>query len=155
MASLGKLTAFGTAGTLLASELNSLGNGSMSGASGSGTGALYDNASNLFLKAYIEVNLASFTPAAGGYVNLYIAIRGDSSNFPAPAAADLRAQTSMLIASIPVGTTAATAQRIVLADAIDLPSEQFKFYLDNQSGGALNATGNTVKIFPFNYNLNG
>jgi len=36
-----------------------------------------------------------------------------------------------------------------------LPPATVKFYLDNQTGVSLNASGNTVKILAYNVNLNG
>jgi hypothetical protein len=35
-----------------------------------------------------------------------------------------------------------------------LPPAKIQFKLDNQTGVALNASGNTVKVLPYSFNLN-
>jgi hypothetical protein len=133
----------------LSTELNSLGNTNQSAAS-----AAYANQTNLDLYVDIEVALASLSPTAGAYVALYILEAVDGSNYPAQSAADLRLTISQLLASIPVGITASTAQRVVYRQAI-IPPGSFKIILDNQCGANLNASGNTVKFLPYDINLNG
>jgi len=78
----------------------------------------------------------------------------DGTNFPAQSDADLRLTSTQLLCVIPIGTTAATAQRVTARNIL-LPPAAIQFKLDNQTGVALNASGNTVKILPYNYNLNG
>jgi hypothetical protein len=150
MAATGKyaLSAVGLT-TVLSTELDGLASGSMSAA-----GATFDNSVNQDLKVDIEVFLASLSPTAGSYVSIYIAESVDGSNFPAPSAADMRSSVTHLLAVIPTGTAASTTQRLVIR-GIDIPPTKMKFYLDNQVTVGLNASGNTVKILPYNYNLNG
>ena len=149
MANIGKWNAPGTLTTVLSTGLNSLANNTMS--AGSST---YANQTNLDLYADIEVVLASLSPTAGAFVSIYVLEAVDGTNFPAQSDADLRLTTSQLLVSIPVGTTAATAQRVTARNIL-LPPAAIQFKLDNQTGVALNAAGNTVKVLPYDYNLNG
>jgi hypothetical protein len=135
--------------TVLSTGLNSLGNGTMSAAS-----ATYANQTNLDLYCDIEVNLASLSPTAGAYVSIYVLAAVDGSNFPAQSDADLRLTSTQLLCVIPIGVTATTAQRVAVRNLL-LPPQPVQFKLDNQTGVALNASGNTVKIDAYSYNLNG
>jgi hypothetical protein len=148
MANLGKWST-PTLTTVLSTGLNSLGIGAMSAAS-----ATIANHTNLDKYVDIEVNLASLSPTAGARVDIYILESVDTTNFPAQSAADLRLTTSQLLVSIPIGTTATTAQRVV-ARNVELPVGDFQIMLDNQTGVALNAANNTVKFYTYDDNLNG
>ena len=149
MANIGKWNTPGTLTTVLSSGLDSLGNATMSAAS-----STYDNSTNLDLFVSIEVVLASLSPTTGAHVDIYGWLALDGSNFPAQSSADLRLTTSQLLCAVAIGTTAATAQRIVVRDLLLTPAK-WQFKLDNQTGVSLNASGNTVKILPYNLNLNG
>src|SRR5215469_3624576 len=150
MASIGKWSLSGVGlTTVLSTGLNSLGNNTMSSAS-----STYDNSINLDLYVDIEVVLASLSPTTGANVAIYIWESVDGTNFPAQSDADLRLTTTQLLVTIPVGTTAATAQRVVARNVL-LPPAKVQFKLDNQTGVSLNASGNTVKILPYDVNLNG
>ena len=151
MANIGKWNAPGTLTTVLSTGLNSLAAQTMSAAS-----STYDNSVNLDLYCDVEVVLAALSPSAGAFVSIYIWESVDGSNFPAQSDADLRLCTTQLFVSLPIGTTASTAQRVV-AKGIYLPPAKLQFKLDNQTGAAvaLAASGNTVKILPYSLNLNG
>jgi len=135
--------------TVLSTGLNSLGNNTMSAAS-----STISNASSLDMYVDVEVNLASLSPTTGAYVSLYILESVDAINFPAQSDVDLRLTSSQLLCVIPIGTTAATAQRVVARNII-IPPGSFQIKLDNQAGVALNASGNTVKFNTYDINLNG
>ena len=135
--------------TVLSTGLNSLANNTMSGAS-----STISNASNLDMYVDVEVNLASLSPTTGAYVSLYILEAVDGTNFPAQSDVDLRLTSSQLLCVIPIGTVAATAQRVVARNII-IPPGSFQTKLDNQTGVALNASGNTVKFNTYDINLNG
>lgn len=135
--------------TVLSTGLNSLSNNTMSAAS-----STISNASNLDMYVDVEVNLASLSPTTGAYVSLYILESVDAINFPAQSDVDLRLTSSQLLCVIPIGTTAATAQRVVARNII-IPPGSFQIKLDNQAGVALNASGNTVKFNTYDINLNG
>lgn len=135
--------------TVLSTGLNSLANNTMSAAS-----STIANQTNLDLYCDIEVALASLSPATGAYVAIYILESVDGTNFPAQSDADLRLTTTQLLAVIPLGTATTTAQRVAARNIL-LPPNAFQLKLDNQAGVALNASGNTVKIDTYNFNLNG
>jgi hypothetical protein len=149
MANLGKWGTPGTLTTVLSTGLNSLGNATMSAAS-----STYANDTSLDLYVDVEVVLASLSPTSGAYVSIYLWEAVDGATFPAQSDADLRLTTTQLLCVIPVGTTAATAQRVVARNLLLSPAK-VQFKLDNQTGVALNASGNTVKILPYSFDLNG
>lgn len=149
MVSIGKWNAPSATVSVLTTELNSLSNNAMMAAS-----AAIANQTNLDMYVDIEVVLASLSPSAGAYVALYIALAVDGTNYPAPSAADMRLSSTQLLCVIPTGVAASTAQRLAARNVV-IPPGTFKIYLDNQTGVALGASGNTVKINPYNVNLNG
>lgn len=149
MTSIGKWNTPVLQTAVLTTELNSLASGSMSNAS-----ATYDNSSNLDLFCDLEIDLAALSPASGAYVAVYLLEAVDGTNFPAQSAADLRLTASQLLCNVPIGVAASTAQRVVVR-GIQLPPAKVQFRLDNQTGAALAASGNTVKILTYDYNLNG
>lgn len=118
------------------------------------TTATYANQTNLDLYVDIEINLPSLSPTAGARVDLYVLESVDGTNFPAQSAADLRLTITQLLVSVPIGTTGTTAQRVVARNIL-IPPGLMKFVFDNQTGATTNAAGNTVKILPYDYNLNG
>src|SRR5262245_27407569 len=148
MANLGKWNTPGSLTTVLSTGLDALGSSGISAAS-----TTYTNDTGLDLYCDVEVVLGSLSPTAGAYVSLYVWESVDGTNFPAQSDADLRLTASQLLVSIPIGTTAATAQRVVARNIL-LPPAKIQFKLDNQTGTALAATGNTVKILPYSFNLN-
>src|SRR5215472_3707546 len=152
MANRGIWSLFGSNPTTVLSgaTLNALAGGSMSAAS-----ATYNNQTNLDLYCDVEVYLDPLSPSAGAHVDIYILAAIDGTNFPAQSAADLRLTTTQLLCSIPIGTTASTAQRVAVRN-VPLPPQPVQFKLDNQTGGTLAANNNnTVKIDTYCYNLNG
>jgi hypothetical protein len=149
MANIGKWNTPSAIASELTTGLNSLANNTMSAAS-----STIGNDTNLDIFVDVEVVLASLSPTAGAFVAIYILEAPDGSNFPAQSDADLRLTTSQLLVAIPIGTTAATAQRVVARNVV-IPPGKFQIKLDNQTGVALNASGNTVKFLAYDYNLNG
>ena len=149
MANIGKWNAPRAVATVMGTELNSLGSATMQKST-----APYDNTTNLDLYVDIEINLASLSPATGAFVALYVGETVDGTNFPAQSGADMRLTTTQLLTSVPIGVTAATAQRVVIRNVV-IPPAKFDVYLDNQTGVALNASGNTVKFLAYDVNLNG
>jgi hypothetical protein len=149
MANIGKWGTGTGLTTVLTTALDHLANNTMSAAS-----STIANQTNLDLYADIEVVLASLSPTTGAYVAIYVLESVDGTNFPAQSDADLRLTTSQLLVSIPIGTTATTAQRVVARNVL-LPPNAFQIKLDNQTGVALNSTTNTVKFDTYNFNLNG
>jgi hypothetical protein len=120
----------------------------------SAAGPTYDNSVNLDLYVDLEVNLASLSPTGSAYVSIYVYVSEDGTNFPAQGGSDLRLTSTQLLCVVPIGTTAATAQRVVVRNLL-IPPKRIQFLLDNQTGVALANSGNTVKVVAYNYNLNG
>src|SRR5262245_19758044 len=75
LAGIGKWNTPSSIASQLTTELNSLGNNTMSAAS-----ATYDNSTNLNIYVDIEVNLASLSPTAGAYVAIYVLCAPDGTN---------------------------------------------------------------------------
>lgn len=146
MANIGKWALSGVGLTTVLTGLTTA-NNTMSAAS-----STYDNSTNLDLYVDIEVSTGSMSPSAGAYVALYVLESVDGTNFPAQSDADLRLTSTQLLAVIPFGVTASTAQRITVRNIL-LPPAKIQFKLDNQTGVALVSTA--VKVLPYNYNLNG
>lgn len=135
--------------TVFSADLNSLANNTVAGPS-----AVIANQTNLDMYVDIELVLAALSPTTGAYVAIYLAEAIDGANYPVPSSADLRQQTDALLCTFVLSATASTAQRLVKRQIV-IPPGACKLYLDNQSGGAFGATGNTLKILPYNVNLNG
>lgn len=143
-------SSYATPVSQLTTELNALANNAASAAS-----AAYDNSTNLDVYADLFLHLASLSPGAAPRVDIYILVSIDGgTNYPSATGTVIRNQTDQLWRSIPIDTTAATAQDIVVRGLL-LPPGKMKFVLDNQSGVALGATLNTLKISTYNLNLNG
>lgn len=146
---IGKWNAPSAPVTVLSTQLDGLANNTMSAAS-----AAIANQTNLDIYVDIELVLAALSPATGGYVATYLVEAIDGVNYPAPSSADLRQQTDALLCTFVLSTTASTAQRLVKRQVV-IPPGTFKLYLDNQSGASFGGTLNTLKLLPYNVNLNG
>lgn len=126
--------------TYYTTELNSLGNTSFAA-----VGAEVTNETDLYPYIMFEVVLASLSPAAGAYLDIWIDYQPDGTNYSDPGKP---LQTSSLLCSIQLDTTAATAQRINSALCTIMPID-FKLQLRNMAGVAFNASGNTLKYRRF------
>ena len=135
--------------TVFAAELNALANNTVSAAS-----AAIANQTNLDMYVDIELVLAALSPTTGAYVAIYLVEAIDGVNYPVPSSADLRQQTDARLCTFVLSTTASTAQRLVTRQVV-IPPGTFKLYLDNQSGAVFGGTLNTLKLLPYNVNLNG
>lgn len=131
--------------TALTTDLNSLANGSASALS-----AEIDNSTNKYLYADMELNLASLTPTAGGYVALYLVPSVDGTNYPLfdTGASPGTANNNYFAGSFST-KAAAAAQRIAMRE-IQLPPGKYKLAVYNGAGVALAASGNTLSWRPFN-----
>lgn len=135
--------------TVLSTELNSLASGGIAT-----SGSHYDNTTNGYLYCDIEVNLAALSPASPANVTIYFLGAIDGTNFPAPTQPDATQQNVLSVVTIPLGTTASTAQRVV-ARHIPLIPVKFDIALVSGAGVALGASGNTVKLLAYGQNFNG
>lgn len=138
MANYVKWGAPSSAISLLGTEMNSLGNNTLSA-----LGTEYDNSSNRYPFADFELVLGSLTPTSGGFVSLYLAPELDGSNYPDAK----RESMQMYIGGFSLDTAAAGKRTTI--KGVQLPPSKFKVYVDNQAGVSLNASGNTVKGFAY------
>lgn len=125
--------------TYYTTELNALANAAFVA-----VGAEIANETDLYQYIAFELVLASLTPAAGGYVDIWIDYQPDGTNYADPAKP---LQTSALLATLQLDTAAA-AQRIVSRACSILPMD-FKLQLRNGSGVAFAASGSTLKYRRF------
>jgi hypothetical protein len=130
-------------GNVLTTELNALANGGFTV-----VGPAFDNSVNLDEWMGVEVNLASLTPTAGAYVQIFIVISMDGTNYE-DAPSSTNPGSMQLVATISVSTGAGT-KRVSTKDLFRIPPGKFKFVLKNQTGVALAATGNTVTAYTTN-----
>ena len=125
--------------TALTTELNSLANGSLSTLS-----SAIDNTTGLYEYLAVEVALASINPSGTPYVTVYLFYSLDGTNYE-----DGSASASHAVAvSLPV-TTGSSAKRAV-SRHIPLQPLPFKLAVQNNTGVALAASGNTLRYRRFN-----
>ena len=98
------------------------------------------NETDLYQYIDLELVLASLTPTAGAYCDVWLEATLDGTNY---ADASKPLQTASLLGAFQLDTAAA-AQRIVLAN-IPIPPLGFKLQLRNMSNVTLGASGNTLK----------
>ncbi|MDE1904969.1 MAG: hypothetical protein KGH75_00780 [Rhodospirillales bacterium] len=149
MATTIKLAAYLTSVTVLASELNSLANGSVSGLTGSGTGTILDNTSNLSLYADFELDVTfGSAPTLGNTIGLYMATSLDGTNYEImPAAGTTAPQNSKLVGSFVLESTG-TTQRIHIW-RVPLTPGKMEFQALNSAGVAFPASGSTIVCYPY------
>jgi hypothetical protein len=150
MANRGIWSLFGSNPTTVLNPGTTLATATMSVAS-----STYANQTNLDLYCDIEFYSGStFSPSATpAFVAVYVLVAVDGTNFPAQSDADLRLTSTQLFCVIPIGTTAATAQRVAARNIL-LPPQPIQFKLDNQTGATIPSSW-TLKIDAYSYNLNG
>jgi hypothetical protein len=125
--------------TYYTTELNSITTGTFVA-----VGAELANETDLYQYIVFELVLASLTPAAGGYIDIWIDYQPDGTNYADPAKA---LQTTARLCVIPLDTAAA-AQRITSGPCAILPMD-FKLQLRNMAGVTLASSGNTLKYRRF------
>lgn len=140
-----KLGAYGTAVTVLSTELNSLANANLSAVSATP----FDNSVNLNLYADFELLVTFGTaPTVGTTVDLYMATSLDLTNYEVmPATGTTAAQSWKRVGSFAL-ETAGTAQRIHIW-RVPLTAGKAEFQVFNNSGQAFPASGSTVKAYPY------
>src|SRR5262245_49145745 len=118
-----------TLATALSTELNSLANGAFCTASPT----IDNTVSPRYQYIAVELNLASLSPTAGAYVDVWIKYAPDGTNFSDHAKA---LQLGGRLMTIPLDTTASTPQRLPAQIAPILPLK-FMLVLRNLAGAAL------------------
>src|SRR5215510_813734 len=125
-----------TIASWLTTELNTLGNGSFGS-----SGAAIDNETDLYEYVDLELVLASLSPTAGAYVDVWLEATLGGTNY---ADHGKSLQVATLLTTFQLDTTASTAQRIIQRNIL-LPPLKFKPALRNAAGVALASSGNTLK----------
>lgn len=110
------------------------------------TSALYDNTSNLDEWAVVEIVLASLTPTAGAYLQVFLTQAPDGTNTEDPPSSTNPAYHN-LVASVAL-TTGAAAKR-VSTPAFRIPPGKFKLTFLNKSGVSTAAGTNTMNLWTF------
>lgn len=129
-------------GNVLTTELNSLAN-----AAYSAVGTEIDNSANLDQWGSLLINLASLNPTSGAYLQVYLVPATDGTNYDdAPSSTNPAFQ--MLVGQVAVAT--GTATKRISTPWFRLPPTKFKCVLQNGTGVALGATGNTVTLYTNN-----
>jgi phage-related tail fiber protein len=103
----------------------------------------HDNSANLDLYASVLVNLGSITPAAGGSITLRV-FSLQSADAP-----DNTGSVNGGDAYVQMLTISASA-KVVVFPMIRLYPESLRFCITNNAGVALAASGNSIKVRPFN-----
>lgn len=130
-------------GTVLTTELNSVGNGAFSA-----VGTAIDNTSNLDQWAVAEIVLASLTPTTGAWLQLFLVASSDGTNY-SDAPSSTNPGGHQFVGTFFV-TTGAGAKRFGNEVMFRVPPGKWKFVALNQSGVALASSGNTVTIYTTN-----
>ena len=129
----------GSAATLLSTELDSLASNARAIAS-----SAIDNEAGRQTYGEMELSLTfAGSPAAGGYVALYLVPSLDGSNF-ADGSAGVPPAAPLLAGVFPVRSVN-TAQRLHLR-GVPLPPLKFKALLENKTDQAFASSGNTIRM---------
>lgn len=122
----------------LTTDLNSLGNGSVSAAS-----AAIDNETGLYQYISLELYLASLNPTGTPIVQVYLISTLDATNYD-----DTTPPTFCLLTTFDLATGSATKRRTRWN--IPIPPLSFKLLVKNGSGVAFASSGNTLKYRRYN-----
>ena len=127
--------------TIMTTQLDGLANNTISGAS-----SVVDNSVNLDTYAWLELNVTfGVAPSdANPSVDVYIQKSLDGTNYEDAPLTGGAQQGHMFVGAFPIKKVT-TAQRIQIGP-IPLPPEKVQFYLDNQTGQSMAASGNTLII---------
>lgn len=118
--------------TVLSTQLNSLADGSKSG-----VGTSYDNGANLNQYGWLEVVLASLTPTAGNFLTIYMYVYTGGTT----------EDVAGIVPLVTVSCTTSTGAKRVVSRRFELPPYEVSFEVQNDLGVALASSGNTVKLY--------
>lgn len=135
--------AWNSRGTVLTTELNSLGNGNRTNA-----GTEVANQTNLdqYAKVELQVTFGS-APSAGGVVNVYMVTAADGTNYE-DGSSSVDPQAHRLMVSIPV--RAVTSAQRLTSRPFALEPAKTKFIIENKSGQSFPASGSTLTLYTAN-----
>lgn len=128
--------------TLLSSELNSLANSSANALSAAG--AVVAATSHLY--GFVEFMAGgTYTPTANGFIELWLLQSIDGTNFEDGSATVAPARVADVIIPVRAGTTITPRANAGLPPIV-LPPGSYKPIVRNQTGAALPASGNLIRI---------
>lgn len=141
---------------LLTTELNALANGAAATSSVNGTSGVFSqtNDANAIWGSLFFTAGGAFTPAAGGYLAGWFLPSPDGGTTFESAVATASSTVPALARSpdfvVPLDAAALASGNIkwVQGRRAQLPFESYKVLVQNMSGAALPATGNTIKNGP-------
>lgn len=130
-------------GNVLATELNSLANGSRTNA-----GQEIDNSVNLDKYGYLELDVTfGSAPSADGFVAVYLVTALDGTNY-ASGSSTVAPGVDAWVINIPVNAVTSAQNKQV--GPIVLPPTKLKFLLENKTGQAFPSSGSLLKLFTAN-----
>ena len=146
MVSAVKWEAASTVTSIMTTALNSMANNTISAAS-----TEVANETGLDTYYWLELNVTyGVNPSdTAPTVDVYAAQAPDGTNYEIAPLTGGTNQSHMYVGSFPVIASTA-AQRVVIGPIV-LPPHKTKFYLDNQTGQTMAASGNTLDIVTNNY----
>jgi hypothetical protein len=138
--------------TLMSTDLNALAAGS-----GAIATSAYDNATNLYLFGYFELQVDYVSaPTANGLIDLFLIPTVDATNYASTAtgasefaplttyAGSFQVQNSTAVQYLALGGPGAPF-------LISLPPLSFKAFITNNTSQAFPASGSTLKMVPYRY----
>lgn len=130
--------------TLITTSMNSLAD------EGNAISSEINNTSNLYLFDDVELytNSLGYTPPAGSIVELHLVCALDGTSYE-DGDASIDPPASNLVGVFNIRSTTA-AQRHVIR-MIPVPPLKYKYVVINKTGGAFNASGNTLKNIQYRY----
>jgi hypothetical protein len=152
MANQGKRTALSSVTHVLTTELNSIATGKVCAVSGA-----FDNAAGKHIYAFFDLLLASLSPAAGAYIEIYGWLSLDATNYGGlipSTGSDPSKSTPALLITAGLDTTASGTPRIITQGFVLAPG-LWKFQVANWAGVTLAASGNTLDLYTADLDLNG
>jgi hypothetical protein len=121
--------------TALGTELNSLGNATLSGLSGA-----IDNLTDLYRFVELQLDVTfGVAPSAGGYVHVLLFSSLDDTNY----GTGHQDYTPAMLFAFPV--RAVTTQQVIVSPPLIVPPLKFKLAAYNAAGQAFPASGSTIK----------
>ena len=104
--------------------------------------AILNGTSGLYQYAAVEFNSTLVNAAAGGFVDVWLYPSLDGTNYADSTGKPL--QTPSLMCSIPLDTTAGSAQRVIVSN-IAIPPMNFKMDMRNMTGSSM-SSGTTLRM---------
>lgn len=142
----------GSVVNLLTTELNSIATAKVCAVS-----SAWDNTSGKVLYVTFDLKLNTISPTAGASCTIWGWASDDGTNYGGPQPSSGSAASGSdpaLKVTVAVDTTASGTPRMIVGPFMVLPVK-YKFQVENNTGATLNASSNTLDMYPLKINLNG